>query len=222
MTTRVYRKCPGMEIKFVSGKLERDVAERAIFYEVTLDLELDFLNFLVMANLYIPNYLDSPINAIRPEFTGLAYHYSYNYFFDAAGKIGSNQALFDVFIHPRFYMNQWSSGGGLVEQRYEKPVFSVVDDNLRMTAKQYFRLGAANPPIEISDLPFIWFQWALNLLLGHTQASAVVPETMVVLMQAEEALVDVGGVSVFKGTRYLDNATLTFGPITQSQILIAS
>lgn len=219
MVARVYRKCPGMEIKFVSGKLERDVAQRAISYELNWDLGLDYLNFLVMANLYIPNYLESPINAIRPELTGLAYHHAYNYFFDAAGSIAGNQALFNVFTHNSFYMDRWSTGG--VEQRYEKPSFSVVNNNLRMTAKKYFRLGAGDPPIEISDLPFIWFEWALNLMEGLEQASVIAPETKVVLMQAEEVVVDVEGHNVFKGTRYLDNTKLAFGPITQSQILIA-
>ncbi|MHC8386173.1 hypothetical protein [Pseudomonas sp. LB3P14] len=221
MTTRVYKHLPGMEMKFVSGKLERDVAQRAIFYEATWELKLDFVNFVVMANLFIPNYLQGPTNAVRPEFNGSAYHYSYNYFFGAAGNIGDNPSLFDVFTDPIFYMDQWSSGGGSLERRYGKPSFNLVNNDLQMTVRQYFRLGPGDPPIGISDLPFIWFEWALNLMQGELKNTTVSPETKVVVMQAEEALVDVGGGSVFKRTPYLDNSALTFGPITSKQILIA-
>jgi hypothetical protein len=221
MTGRVYRKLPGMEMEFVSGKLERDAGERAIVYEVTCDLKLDFLNFLVMANQFIPNYLDKPINAIRPELAGFAYHYSYNYFFGAAGNIRDNPALFALFTHSSFYMDQWSSGSGPLERRYEKPVFVVTNNQLRVTARQYFRLSAGSPPIEIRDLPFITFQWALNLMEGDDLSSGTAPESKVVLMQADEEVVDVGGESVFKGTHYLDNAALSFGPITQAHVLVA-
>lgn len=221
MATRIYRKLPGMEMEFVSGKLERDVAQRAIFYEVVFNLRLDFVNFVVMANQYIRNYLDNPINAIRPEIGGFAYHYAYNYFFGAAGNVRDNQALFALFTHSSFYMDQWSSGSGPLERRYEKPVFVVTNNQLRVTARQYFRLSAGSPPIEISDLPFITFQWALNLLEGDALSSGTAPETRVVLMQADEKVVDVGGESVFKGTHYLDNAALSFGPITQAHVLVA-
>lgn len=221
METRIYRKLPGMELEFVSGKLERDVEQRAIFYEVVFDLRLDFLNFMVMANQYIPNYLDGPINAIRPEVGGLAYHYAYNYFFGAAGNIRDNPALFALFAHSSFYMDQWSSGSGPLERRYEKPVFVVTNNQLRVTARQYFRLSAGSPPIEISDLPFITLQWALNLMEGDDLSSGTAPETKVVLMQADEEVVDVGGESVFKGTHYLDNPALSFGPITRAHVLVA-
>ncbi|WP_432218972.1 hypothetical protein ACREYJ_08100 [Pseudomonas kribbensis] len=221
MATRVYRKLSGMELEFVSGRLERDAGERAIFYEVTFDLKLDFLNFMVMANQYIPNYLDWPINAIRPEMGGFAYHYAYNYFFDAAGNIRDNQALFALFTHSSFYMDQWSSGGEPLERRYEKPSFVVVNNWLRVTARQYFRLSAGSPLIEISDLPRIFFEWALNLMESDDLFSGAAPETRVVLMQADEEVVDVGGESVFKGTHYLDNAALSFGPITKAHVLVA-
>ncbi|MGY2443503.1 hypothetical protein [Pseudomonas sp. SDO52101_S400] len=221
MATRIYRKLPGMELEFVSGKLERDVAQRAIVYEVVFNLRLDFLNFMVTANQYIPKYLDIPINAIRPEFSGLAYHYAYNYFFDAAGKIRDNASLFAVFTHPGYYMDQWSSGSGPVERRYEKPAFVVVNNQLQMTARQYFRLSAGSPPIEIRDLPFLSFEWALNLMEGDGRSSGTAPETKVVLMQTDEEVVDVGGKSVFKGTHYLDNAALSFGPITRAHVLVA-
>ncbi|ABA73301.1 hypothetical protein [Pseudomonas fluorescens] len=118
--TNVFRKCPGMEVEFVSGKLERDVAERAIFYEFKVNLKLDFLNFLVMANQFIPNYLESRINAIRPELSGLAYHISYQQLMDAAGNIRDSQALFNLFNRPSDYLDVWSSNGA-TEQRYAKP-----------------------------------------------------------------------------------------------------
>ncbi|WP_085682988.1 MULTISPECIES: hypothetical protein [unclassified Pseudomonas] len=222
MTRRVYRKLPGMEMEFVSGKLERDAGERAIFYEVTFDLKLDFLNFRVMANQFIANYLDNPINAIRPELTGLAYHYSYNYFFDAAGNISNNPSLFALFSDPGYYMDQWASDGGPIERRYGKPSFTVVGNQLRITIRQYFRLDAGAPPIEIGDLPFISFEWALNLMEGHVDSAGVAPVTMVVLMYTQEDFVDVGGNNVFRGTRYLDNPALSFGPITAAHILVAS
>ncbi|WP_439820926.1 hypothetical protein ACSPX5_02920 [Pseudomonas sp. HLG18] len=222
MTGRVYRKLPGMEMEFVSGKLERDAGERAIVYEVTCDLKLDFLNFLVMANQYIPNYLDNPINAIRPELAGFAYHYSYNYFFGAAGHISDNPSLFALFTDRGYYMDQWATDGGPVEQRYGKPSFTSVGNQLRITSRQYFRLDAGAPPIEIRDLPFIRFEWAFNLMKGHAKSTDVAPVTMVVLMSTEEDVVDVDGHSVFRGTRYLDNAALSFGPITSAHILVAS
>lgn len=222
MTTRTYRKLPGMEMEFVSGKLERDAGERAIFYEVTFSLKLDFLNFLVMANQYIPGYLDTPINAIRPELAGFAYHYSYNYFFGAAGNISDNPSLFALFTDPGYYMDQWASDGGPVERRYGKPSFTVVGNQLRITTRQYFRLDAGAPPIEISDLPFIRFEWALNLMEGQEKSTNVAPVTRAVLMYMEEDVVDAGGQSVFRGTRYLDNASLSIGPITSAHILVAS
>lgn len=222
MTGRVYRKLPGMEMEFVSGKLERDAGERAIVYEVTCDLKLDFLNFLVMANQYIPNYLDNPINAIRPELAGFAYHYSYNYFFGAAGNISNNPSLFALFTDRGYYMDQWATDGGPVERRYGKPSFTLVGNQLRITSRQYFRLDAGAPPIEIRDLPFIRLEWAFNLMEGHAKSTDVAPVTMVVLMYTEEDVVDVGGHSVFRGTRYLDNAALSFGPITPAHILVAS
>lgn len=222
MTSRVYRKLPGMEMEFVSGKLERDAGERAIFYEVTFDLKLDFLNFLVMANQFIPSYLDNPSNAIRPELAGFAYHHSYNDFFGAAGNIRDNPSLFALFTDPGHYMDQWASNGGPVEQRYGKPSFTVVGNQLRITTRQYFRLDAGAPPIEISDLPFMRFEWSLNLMEGHAKSTDVAPVTMVVLMYTEEDVVDVGGHSVFRGTRYLDNAALSFGPSTSAHIPVAS
>lgn len=222
MTTRVYKHLDGMEMRFISGKLERDVAQRAIFYEITWELRLDFAKFKALAEIYIPSYLDSPVNAIRPELAGSAYHYSYNYFFGAAGNIVDNQTLFDLFTSAAYYMDQWSSGGGPVERRYAKPVFQMIGGNLQITSRQYFRLGAGDPPIEPADLPFIWFEWALNLMKGEMQVSAVNPETVVVVMQAEETLVDVGAPhTIYKGTPYLDNRALALGPIFASHILIA-
>ncbi|AXI60517.1 hypothetical protein DLD99_08535 [Pseudomonas kribbensis] len=134
----------------------------------------------------------------------------------------SRDRLFAVFTDPVDYMDQWASDAGPVERRYGKPSFTVVGNQLRITTRQYFRLDAGATPIEISDLPFVRFEWALNLMEGHAKSTDVAPVTIVVLMYTEEDFVDVGGHSVFRGTRYLDNAALSFGPITPAHILVAS
>ena len=222
MTTRLYKHLDGMELTFISGTLERDVAQRAIYYQMTWELALDFAKFQAMADLYIPGYLSKPLNAILPELAGAAYHYSYNYLFSAAGSIVDNQTLLALFSDRGYYMDQWSSGGGPVERRYDKPFFKMVGGNIQITSGQYFRLSAGDPPIEIGDLPFIWIEGALNLLRGETKASAVAPETVVVLMPAGETLVDVGGPHpIYKRTPYLDRDALAFGPIVADQILVA-
>lgn len=184
-------------------------------------MTLDFTHFVQMAHLYIPGYLSSPVNAIRPELDGMAYHYAYNYLFDAAGNIGGNAALFDVFIHPRYYMDEWSSGGG-VEQRYSKPQFEVINGKLRIKTSMDFRLAGETRQIEIGDLPVIRFQWALNLLKGdEARPSEVAPVTMVVLMYCHEDLVEVEGRQMFKGMRYMKGSQLRFGDILPGQILTA-
>lgn len=221
MTTRLYKHLDGMKLKFISGKLERDVAQRAIYCQMTWELALDFAKFQAMADLYIPEYLSKPLNAIRPELAGSAYHYSYNYLFSAAGSIVDNQTLFALFSSPGYYMDEWSSGGGPVEHRYDKPVFKMEGGNFHITSRRYFRLGAGDPPIEPRDLPLIWFEWGLNLMKGDTKVSVFNPETVVVVMHAEEALVDVGGSPLYKGTPYFDSNALALGPIFAQQILIA-
>ncbi|MFZ3280130.1 hypothetical protein [Pseudomonas sp.] len=222
MAERIYRKLEGMTLEYVSGKLEENPKERAIRYTVTFDMGLDFTHFVQMANVYIPGYLDNPVNAIRPELDGLAYHYSYNYLFDAAGSIRDNQALFALFTSPGYYMDQWAEGRGL-ELRYGKPVFAVVGGKLRVTARQDFRFPEASRQIAIADLPIIHFQWALNLLQGHsTIEGGKTPETKVVLMYAHEELVEVDGQQMFRGARYINGKKLSFGEIAPNQVLTAA
>ncbi|MHC8342957.1 hypothetical protein [Pseudomonas sp. RT6P73] len=226
MTERLYRKLHGMELKFVSGRLEEKPAEWAIGYTVTFKMSLDFTNFVQMANQYIPGYLNNPINAIRPELTSFAYHYSYNYFFDAAGDIGNKENLFNVFRHPGYYMNQWSTGG--LERRYGKPQFEIIDDQLHITARMDFRWEDKRP-IVVEDLPVIPFEWALNLLEGEfvdpvtavPPATVVAPATAVVLGYAEEKWVDQDGLKMLKGTRYMIGSKLEFGEINKEQIYTA-
>ena len=73
----------------IGQRVEHRLEEGAIGYTIKFKLLLDFEAFKVAANAAIPGYLDSFINAIRPELGGLAYHLWYNYFSDAAGKIHS-------------------------------------------------------------------------------------------------------------------------------------
>ncbi|MFJ2686593.1 hypothetical protein ACIOYV_23020 [Pseudomonas sp. NPDC087342] len=221
MTVREYRKLQGMELAFVEGELKRNAGERTISYSVTFDMSLDFTHFVQMANVYIPGYLDNPINAIRPELDGLAYHYSYNYFFGAAGDIRDNKALFDVFTSPGYYMDQWSNGGLGLEQRYSKPEFTRVDGKLRITAQTDFRWEDPARQIDTADLPIIRFQWALNLLQGDTLLTDVAPTTMAIFMYAQEDLVEVEGQSMYRGTRYMKGRELSFGEILPGQILAA-
>ena len=222
MVARVYKHLAGMELEFVSARLDENVSEKTIGYSAKFKLSLDFLNFKVAANQHIPNFLNNPLNAIRPELDGLAYHYSYNYLFDAAGNIRDNQALFALFTSPGYYMDQWAEGAGL-ELRYGKPVFEVVGSKLRVTARQDLRLPDASRHIGIADLPNIHFQWALNLLEGDSAVRAgKAPETRVVLMYAHEDLVEVDGQQMFRGARYINGKQLTFGEITPKQVLTAA
>lgn len=220
MAEREYRKLQGMALEFVSGRLEDNPGGRSIGYTVTFDMTLDFTHFVQMANVYIPGYLNSAVNAIRPELDGLAYHYAYNYLFDAAGSIGGNKALFDIFTRPGYYMDEWSDGE--LERRYSKPQFEVVGQKLRIKAHMDFRLKGGSRQIEISDLPVIRFQWALNLLQGGVQLpDLIAPETKVVLMYAHEDFVEVEGLQMFRGTRYMKGRELDFGEISPGQILTA-
>ncbi|WP_256667284.1 hypothetical protein [Pseudomonas sp. ANT_J28] len=208
-----------MELKFVSGVLEDNPKESAIDYIVTFRMSLDFTHFVQMANQYIPGYLEQPINAVRPELDGLAYHYAYNYFFDAAGKIDRNEALFNVFTPSSYYMDQWSSGG--LEKRYGKPVFDIVDGQLQVTARTDFRWEDKRQ-IQISDLPVISFQWALHLyereLATHERTA---PVSKVVVGYAEEDRVEVEGHPMLRGTLYMVGKKLEFGEIRKDRILTA-
>lgn len=155
MADRQYRKLQGMELAFVSGVLAENSSERAIGYSVTFRMSLDFTHFVHMANQYIEDYLNDPLNAIRPELEGLAYHYSYNYLFGAAGSIGSSLALFNVFTNPLYYMTEWSAG--TLQRRYGKPEFAVVDGKLQVTSRMDFRRKDERPTL-IGDLPIIQFE----------------------------------------------------------------
>lgn len=221
MAERIYKKLEGMTLDYVSGQLEQNPKERSIRYTVSFDLDLDFTHFVQMANVYIPDYLNNPVNAIRPELDGLAYHYSYNYLFDSAGNVGHKMALFALFTSPRYYMDQWASNADL-EVRYSKPAFQIVGQKLRITASRDFRLLHDSRLITINDLPLMQFHWALNLLQADLAIPKItVPMTKVVLMYMHEDFVEVEGQSVFRGVKYVDCNQLAFGEITAKQILTA-
>ncbi|TKJ68013.1 hypothetical protein PspCFBP13508_24970 [Pseudomonas sp. CFBP13508] len=221
MAERIYKKLEGMTLDYVSGQLEQNPKERSIRYTVSFDLDLDFTYFVQMANVYIPDYLNNPVNAIRPELDGLAYHYSYNYLFDSAGNVGHKMALFALFTSPRYYMDQWASNADL-EVRYSKPAFQIVGQKLRITASRDFRLLHDSRLITINDLPLMQFHWALNLLQADLAIPKItVPMTKVVLMYMHEDFVEVEGQSVFRGVKYVDRNQLAFGEITAKQILTA-
>lgn len=221
MAERIYRKLEGMTLDYVSGQLEENPKERSIRYTVSFDLDLDFTHFVQMANVYIPDYLNNPVNAIRPELDGLAYHYSYNYLFDSAGNIRDKMALFELFTSPRYYMDQWATGVELAV-RYSKPAFELVGQKLRITASRDLRLVDESRTIKIADLPLLQFHWALNLLQGDLAIPEITaPTTKVVLMYMQEDFVEVEGQSVFRGVKYVDRNQLDFGEITAKQMLTA-
>ncbi|MBY8937894.1 hypothetical protein [Pseudomonas fluorescens] len=221
MAEAIYKKLEGMTLDFVSGRLEENPKERSIRYTASFDLDLDFTHFVQMANVYIPGYLDNPVNAIRPELDGLAYHYSYNYLFDAAGNIRDNQALFELFTSPRYYMDQWATGPDLAV-RFGKPTFERVGRTLRITARKDFRSLQDDHLIQLGELPVIQFHWALNLLESHlTGPGTRAPETKVVFMYMDEDFVEVEGEQLLRGTQYLNGKELKFGEILPKQILIA-
>lgn len=226
MTTREYKNLGGMELSFVLGVVEANPGDRAIACAFTFDLALDFARFKDAANKYVPNYLENEINAIRPELDGLAYHLSYDYFADQAGKIVNNAALFHVFTGPDSYFDGWSSG--VMERRYHKPVFQILDGKLRLAARTDFRWEDPKRLITIADLPIIQFQWALNVMEGHdinvpgqSGADIKAPFSMVVFTYTGEDLVEVEGLQMYRGTRYVRTWTLNFGPVAPQQILIA-
>lgn len=211
MAERVYKHLPGMKLAFVSARLDENVSEKTIGYSARFILSLDFLNFKVAANLHIPDFLSEPLNAIRPELEGLGAHYAYNYLLGAAGNISTNEALFKVFTRTEYYMSEWSTGG--LEIRYGVPVFEVVDGQLHVTARLDYRLDGGRQ-IQISDLPIIYFQWQLNLLLGEPiYSGGKSPETKVVLMYGKEPLVSVEGKPMYTGTQYVIGRELAFGEI---------
>lgn len=220
MAERIYKNLEGMTLEYVSGQLEENPKERSIRYTVSFDLDLDFTHFVQMANDYIRGFLDHPVNAIRPELDGLAYHYSYNYLFDAAGNVRDKQVLFQLFNSPSYYMDQWAEGE--LEVRYGKPKFEMVGQKLRMTTRRDFRLLNRTRRIEIEHLPIVQFHWALNLLQSDlTIPDITAPVTKVVLMYMHEDFVEVEGQRMLRGTRYINGKQLSFGSIAPKQILSA-
>jgi hypothetical protein len=221
MAELIYRNLEGMTLDFVSGRLDENPKERSIRYTASFDLGLDFTHFVQMANVYSPGYLDNPVNAIRPELDGLAYHYSYNYLFDAAGNIRDNQALIGLFTSPRYYMDQWATGPDL-EVRFGKPTFESSGRTLRITACKDFRSLQDDHLIQLDELPVIQFHWALNLLEGHLAGPEIrAPESKVVFMYMNEGFVEVEGEQLLRGTQYLSGEQLKFGEILPKQILVA-
>lgn len=220
MAERIYRKLEGMGLKFVSGRLEQNTQERTIGYTVTFEMNLDFTHFKQMANQYIPNYLDSRANAIRPELDGLAGHNSYNLLGEGE-NIGGNQALFALFTSPENYNDQWATGPKR-RVRYGKPQFVQDGQKLSVTARRDFRSLDDTAQIELGELPVIQFHWELNLLQSDLAAPGVTaPVTKVVLMYMNEDFVGVEGEQLFRGTLYIDRNRLGFGNIAPDQILTA-
>jgi hypothetical protein len=220
MTTLIYRRLEGMALGFVSGVLEQDDAAKTLSYTVTFRMELDFTHFKVTSKAIIPDYLDTPTNAIRPELGGLAYHFAYNYFFSAAGNINSSKELCDVFADPRFYMHDWSATD--LQHRYHQPEFTFFDGQVQLTARRDYRWTNGRQ-VEITDLPPIPFDWSLNIMQGHrVEAQQIAaPGSVALLGYVHPEFVDVGNVRMRKGTRYMIGSTLQLGGIVNEQILTA-
>jgi hypothetical protein len=208
-----------MRLTFVSGTLERNAERNVLSYTVMFRLSLDFSNFKVMAELFIPDYLNNPFNAIRPELGGLAYHFSYNYFFSAAGNIKTSEALFEVFAKPEYYSDSWSTAD--MENRYNKPAFQYIGGDLQVTARRDYR-WVDGREIEVADLPTVPFGWELNVMKGHEMVDPPIsPGSAVRLGYASPEMVDVGGGQMRKGTRYMIGSELQLGAISEAQILTA-
>ena len=224
MTANTLRKLEGMEMEFVSGVLERRPDERAIGYTVTFKLILDFTHFKQMANAFSPNYLEVSTNSIRPELEGLAYHSNYNSISGPDGKVVNNAMLFERFTHLEDYMDGWVHDE--MERRYSKPQFTIDGDALFITARQDFRWLDPARQIEIKDLAIIPFKWALTLIQERIKVSwgmpdRRTPEEIVTLMYTQTELVEIEGVAVLKGSRYINGKALSFGVIAPEQVLTA-
>jgi len=218
MNNEQYERLEGMGLLFVSGRLEDKPEIGAIGYSITFRLLLDFERFKEAAEAHVPGYLDAPINAIRPELAGLAYHYSYSYFSGSAGRIHSFEQLCRVFSNPNDYMSDWSANG--FSRRYGKPVFEFFDDDVFITVQQDFRWNDRKRRIVIADLPIIEFQWALNLMLGHELLSRA-PTSMVTLGYFHEDKVKVEDTRLNRGILYVKGSDLHFGKLTASDIRTA-
>ncbi|MFJ2714973.1 hypothetical protein ACIOZM_29615 [Pseudomonas sp. NPDC087346] len=214
-----YRQLSNMRLTFVSGTLEQNAKRNVLSYTVAFRLSLDFLNFVVMTEQFIPGYLNNRFNAIRPELRGLAYHHSYDYFSDAAGNIHTSEALFKVFANPDYYFDDWATAE--LQHRYNKPAFQYLNGDLQITARRDYR-WTDKREIDIKDLPTIPFDWMLNVMEGHqSNDSSKAPATVVLLGYAAPDMVDVAGVLMRKGTRYMNGSELQIGVISEAQILTA-
>ncbi|WP_282412755.1 hypothetical protein [Pseudomonas sp. PS01299] len=221
-----YRKLEGMRFEFVSGSVAKESDHIACTF--TFKAMLDFTHFVHMSNAYVPGYLDSYINAIKPRLDGVAHHSLYNRFNSAAGNIGTVEELVRVFSSPNNYSDTWSSNGTGLLARYHKPQFHMVGDQLQVTGGQDFRWEVEpeverkiERKIEPQDVPDIYFVWALSVLKAYPEDPFHQPEEIVTLGDSEEALVDVGGKPIRKGTRYLVGRDLRLGAINPEQILTA-
>lgn len=215
MTDQPFVKLQGMELEYLSGVFEEFPLERAIGYTMKFELVLDFVHFKHMSEVYCPGYLDEASNAIRPEMEGLGYHIIYNDIGGAPGKIINNAMLFALFTDPRWYLDEWINGE--MERRFSKPQFEIVGNQLFVTARQIYRWEDPSRQITISDLKIIPFHWALTLI----QQINKTPASIVTLMYTEAEPVEVEGVMVLKGARYINGRTLSFGPITAEQVQTA-
>jgi hypothetical protein len=224
MADQPYVKLQGMEVKFVSGVLEPRTADRAIGYTVTFRLILDFTHFKQRANAFSANYLEVSSNAIRPELEGLAYHNNYSEIGGSAGKIVSSAMLFELFTDPDLYLDGWINNE--MERRFGKPEFVIEENALLITARQDYRWENPEREIKIEDLPIIWFGWALTLIEQRTKVSWGLPErttpvSVVTFMYPQDEVVVIEGMQLLKGAKYINGKTLSFGPITDEQVLTA-
>lgn len=211
-----YRKLEGMRFEFVSGSVAKESEHIACTF--TFKAMLDFTHFVHMSNAYVPGYLDSSTNAIKPRLDGIAHHGLYNRFNSAAGKIDNVRALVNVFSSPNNYFDIWSGNG--LQMRYHKPQFDTVGNEIKITGGQDFR-WENEQEIKPQDVPNIQFNWALSVLKAHPHDPFHEPEEIVTLGYFEETFVDVGGKQIRKGTRYLVGRDLLLGEIKPKQILTA-
>lgn len=211
-----YRKLEGMRYEFVSGSVVKESVHIAC--TVTFMATLDLTHFKHMSNRYVPGYLDSSTNAIKPELEGVAYHGLYNRFNSAAGNIGTVEALVRVFSSPDNYFDIWSGNG--LQMRYQKPRFDTVGDQIKITGGRDYRWEDERE-IKPQDVPNIHFTWALSVLKARPDDPFHEPDEIVRFGYSEQEYVEVEGRPIRKGARYLVGRDLLLGEINPKQILIA-
>lgn len=215
-----YRQLEGMRFEFVSGAVVKESVH--ITCTVTFRAVLDFTHFVQMSNTYVPGYLASQHNAIKPVLEGVAHHSLYNRFNSAAGNIGTVEELVRVFSSPNNYFDIWAGiGNGIgLQMRYHKPQFDMVGGQLQVTGGQDYRWEDERE-IKPQDVPDIHFSWGLNVLKAHPDDPFHQPDEIVRFGYAEQAFVEVGGRPIRKGTRYMVGRELRLGAINPKQILTA-